>query len=96
MEGHKAKAAALLGALGGDSSSGAPAAGQTPQGGTDLASALGPGVTLPTLAPTLPVVIPSGPDPVQQAQQERQVQEQRAQADQQRKQALLSVSAFYR
>lgn len=99
MGGHRAKAEALLGGLGGDPASGAPSAGQTPQAGTSLADALGPGVTLPTLAPTLPVVIPSGPDPAQQAQQaqqERQVQEQRAQADQQRKQALLSVSAFYR
>ncbi|MGU3656823.1 hypothetical protein [Methylobacterium fujisawaense] len=96
MEGHKAKAAALLGALGGTPAAapGAPQ-GQAPQAGTDLASAL-PGATLPTLAPAMPVVIPAGPDPQVQAQQEQQAREQRTQADQQRKQALLSVSAFYR
>lgn len=96
MEGHKAKAAALLGGLGGDPASGAPAAGQTPQAGTTLAEALGPSVTLPTLAPAMPVVIPAGPEPAVQAQQEQQAREQKVQAAQQQKQALLSVSAFYR
>ena len=96
MGDHKAKAAALLGALGGAPASDAPAAGQTPQAGTDLAAALGPGVTLPTLAPAVPVVLPAEPDPTIQTQQAQQLQEQRAQQEQQRKQALLSVSAFYR
>lgn len=96
MEGHKAMAAALLGGLGGDPSS-APAPGQAPQAGTDLAAALGPGITLPTLAPAVPLVISGAPDPTVQAQQAQQSQEQKAQqAQQQQKQALLSVSAFYR
>ena len=92
MEGHKAKAAALLGALGG-----APEQqGQAPQAGTSLADAL-PGATLPTLAlAPVPVPVSTGPDPVQQAQQAQAQQQQKAQADQARKQALLSVSAFYR
>ncbi|SEF68193.1 hypothetical protein SAMN04488144_103267 [Methylobacterium sp. 190mf] len=94
MGGHVEKARALLGALGGASD--APPAGQTPQAGTDLAAALGPGVTLPTLAPAVPVVLPAEPDPTIQTQQAQQLQEQRAQQEQQRKQALLSVSAFYR
>ncbi|SFI05887.1 hypothetical protein [Methylobacterium brachiatum] len=93
MEGHKAKAVALLGALGGNSGA-SPS--QPPRAGTDLAAALGPGVALPTLAPVLPVPVPTEPDPAVQAQQIQQLQEQRAQQEQQRKQALLSVSAFYR
>lgn len=95
MEGHKAKAAALLGALGGAPAGASPPQGQAPQAGSDLAAAL-PGATLPTLAPAMPVVIPAGPDPQVQAQQEQQAREQKVQAAQQQKQALLSVSAFYR
>jgi hypothetical protein len=103
MEGHKAKAAALLGgtytppslaSVMGGAAAGQPA-GQAPQAGTSLGDALGAGVTLPTFGPTI-VPVPTGPDPQIAAVQDQQRQQQARQADQERKQALLSISAFYR
>lgn len=103
MEGHKAKAASLLGGMysppTGDAKvmpGGATATsqGQTPQQGSAIADALG-GVTLPTFGPTI-VPVPAAPDPLATAKADAAIQEQRAAADQQRRQALLSVSAFYR